>query len=109
MSMSKYHSPSEILLAEVVIAFQPTQFGKSHKGIEPGSVALFKLGNPQVQLFDCFDGACWVYWRDQPELQLMRMIEIGKGLVNECGISEAKVMRVFRNCPEFRAYHDRQK
>lgn len=106
--MTKYRSQSKHRLAKVVIAFQPVSFGKSRKGVEPGCVALFGLGDPRVHLFDCFDGACWVHWRAEPELQLGRMIELAKALIRDCGISEAEVTRAFRQCPEFRTYHDQQ-
>ena len=106
--MTNFRARNKFRIAGVVIAFQPKAFGRSHKGVEPGSVALFRLGDPRVHFFDCCDGACWVYWRDQPELQVDRMIELGEALMSECGIPEAEVTRVFRQCPEFRAYHDRQ-
>jgi hypothetical protein len=91
-------------IAEVVIAFQPRQFGRSHYGIEPGRVALFRLGDPRVRLFDCDDGATWVAWRIAPlEQQLKWMLNVRKLLIRECGISKFHVEGVFRQCPEFRA------
>lgn len=97
-------------IAEVVIAFQPRQFGRSHYGIEPGRVALFRLGDPRVYLFDCDDGATWVAWRTADlDQQLKWMLRVRMQLIRECGISRTHVEGVFRHCPEFRAMRREQR
>lgn len=97
-----HYRRTNIPIAEVVIAFQPRAFGKSRRGVEPGRLALFTLGDPKVDIFDCFDGACWDGWRANPERQLGWMLDIKKRLAAECGISAARVESIFRHCREYR-------
>jgi hypothetical protein len=99
--MMKKQSRSNIPLAKVVVAFQPRAWGASSHGIEPGRVALFRLGDPRVHLFDCHDGACWVAWGANPASQLDWMIDIKRTLVRECGVSRAHVDGAFQRCREY--------
>ncbi len=98
-------SRSNIPISEVVVAFQPRQFGVSWFGMEPGRVALFRLGDTRVQLFDCFDGACWEAWRNQPELQLERLLDLQRRLISECKVSRMHAHGTFLRCREYHRYH----
>ena len=99
--MTKKQSRCDIPIAKVVIAFQPRSSGESRHGIEPGRVALFRVGDPRVHLFDCHDGACWVPWRASPDRQLEWMIDIKRRLVRECGVARAHADGAFQRCREY--------
>src|SRR5690606_39104131 len=75
-TMNNRLSRANIPIANVVVAFQPRQLGVSWYGMEPGRVALFRLGDTRVHLFDCHDGACWAGWRDNPDRQLEWLLEL---------------------------------
>lgn len=77
--------------------------------MEPGRVALFRLGDTRAHLFDCIDGAVYVGWRDNPDWQLRFMLRLKKDLIKECGVSEGHVEGVFRQCPEYRAFRAKQR
>lgn len=102
--MTKQYSRMNIPIAEVVIAFQPRASGASRHGMEPGRVALFRLGDPRVHLFDCFDGACWEGWRADPDRQLEFMLNLKKELIRECGVSPTHADGAFRRCREYRLH-----
>jgi hypothetical protein len=108
--MEKRKSRANPPIGEVVIAFQPRQFGPSYYGMEPGRVALFRLGDPRVHLFDCDDGATRIVWREADvEQQLKWMLWIRKELIREYGVCRSHVEGVFRHCPEFRAMRREQR
>jgi hypothetical protein len=106
--MAKRYLRTNIPIAKVVIAFQPRAFGPSRHGMEPGRVALFRLGDPRVHLFDCFDGACWAGWRADPDRQLEFLLNLKRELVRECGMSRTHVDGAFQRCREY-LEHRREK
>ncbi len=108
--MRKNLSRANPPIAEVVVAFQPRSWGRSYYGMEPGRVALFRLGDTRSRLFDCEDGAVYMMWRDaDPEQQLEWMLQLKKDLIRECGVSPTHVEGVFRQCPEFRRIRTKQR
>lgn len=97
-------------IADVVIAFQPRQLGKSNMGMEPGRVALFRYGDTRSRLFDCEGGACWIEWRNASlDEQLEQMLQLRKELIRDWGASPSHVEGVFRQCPEFRRMRTKQR
>ena len=97
-------------IADVVIAFQPRQLGKSYMGMEPGRVALFQYGDTRSRLFDCKGGACWVAWRSADlDQQLEWMFQLRRELIHEWGASSGHVEGAFRQCPEYRRMRTAQR
>lgn len=72
--------------------------------MEPGRVALFRLGDPRVHLFECFDGACWEGWRLNPDRQLEWLLDLKRDLIGECGVLPGHADAAFRRCREYRLY-----
>lgn len=103
--MNNRLSRANIPIAEVVVAFQPRQFGESRYGMEPGRVALFRLGDTRVHLFDCFHGACWAEWRDNPDRQLEWLLELKERLIDECKVSSMHAHGAFLRCREYWRHH----
>lgn len=108
--MRRHLSRANPPISEVVIAFQPRSWGRSYYGMEPGRVALFRLGDTRSRLFDCEDGAVYMLWRYADlDQQLEWMLQLRKDLIRECGVSPMHVEGVFRQCPEFRRMRTRQR
>lgn len=103
--MNSRLSRANIPISEVVVAFQPRQLGVSWFGMEAGRVALFRLGDTRVHLFDCHDGACWDGWRANPNLQLEWLLELKEQLIEECKVSSMHAHGAFLRCWEYWQHH----